>query len=157
MDCAFRALLGPGDHVVCMKPAYQSLYEIALNIGCTVDYWEVTTNDDGRPSFEVIISKLLHLKCTRVAPVASTQSLEMCAGQGSASTAQALHQGSVCKLSPQSYRCHVVTRGLARADRHLVGMQCISLFRRNVQVAAHTIVQLYARPVIGFLPWSCSK
>jgi aspartate/methionine/tyrosine aminotransferase len=34
------ALLSPGDHVVCTFPGYQSLYELARSIGCTVDLWE---------------------------------------------------------------------------------------------------------------------
>lgn len=36
---AMNALLGPGDHVVCTHPGYQSLYEIALALGCEVDRW----------------------------------------------------------------------------------------------------------------------
>lgn len=35
-----NALLRPGDHVVCTFPGYQSLYEIARHIGCTVDTWQ---------------------------------------------------------------------------------------------------------------------
>ncbi|MBI9082326.1 MAG: aminotransferase class I/II-fold pyridoxal phosphate-dependent enzyme [Desulfobacterales bacterium] len=35
-----NALLRPGDHVVCAFPGYQSLYEIARSIGCTVDTWQ---------------------------------------------------------------------------------------------------------------------
>ncbi|GBF97388.1 aspartate aminotransferase [Raphidocelis subcapitata] len=35
-----RALLRPGDRVVCCYPAYQSLYELAASTGCTVDHWE---------------------------------------------------------------------------------------------------------------------
>ena len=36
---AMLALLSPGDHVVCAFPGYQSLYELARSIGCTVDRW----------------------------------------------------------------------------------------------------------------------
>jgi aspartate/methionine/tyrosine aminotransferase len=35
-----NALLEPGDHVVCTFPGYQSLYELALSIGCEVTFWE---------------------------------------------------------------------------------------------------------------------
>jgi aspartate/methionine/tyrosine aminotransferase len=31
--------LNPGDHVICMSPAYQSLYQVALDIGCEVSFW----------------------------------------------------------------------------------------------------------------------
>ncbi len=32
--------LKKGDEVVCMKPSYQSLYQIAINIGCKINWWE---------------------------------------------------------------------------------------------------------------------
>ena len=35
-----HALLEPGDHVICAFPGYQSLYEVARSIGCTVSTWE---------------------------------------------------------------------------------------------------------------------
>jgi len=34
-----HALLEPGDHVICTYPGYQSLYEVARSIGCTVTKW----------------------------------------------------------------------------------------------------------------------
>lgn len=34
---AMHSLLRPGDHVLCVAPAYQSLYEIARAIGCEVE------------------------------------------------------------------------------------------------------------------------
>jgi aspartate/methionine/tyrosine aminotransferase len=36
---AIHALVQPGDHVITTFPGYQSLYEIARDIGCTVDHW----------------------------------------------------------------------------------------------------------------------
>jgi aspartate/methionine/tyrosine aminotransferase len=47
-----HALLSPGDHVVCTFPGYQSLYELARSIGCTVDLWEPVEEDPpaGSPS-----------------------------------------------------------------------------------------------------------
>lgn len=37
---AMKSLLEAGDHVVCTFPGYQSLYELAADIGCAVDRWE---------------------------------------------------------------------------------------------------------------------
>ncbi len=37
---AMRALLRPNDHVIVTFPGYQSLYEIAVSIGCKVTRWE---------------------------------------------------------------------------------------------------------------------
>ncbi len=34
-----QTLLKPGDHIVCAFPGYQSLYEIARSLGCTVTKW----------------------------------------------------------------------------------------------------------------------
>ena len=36
---AMRTLLQPGDQVVTMRPAYQSLYQVAESIGCQVSAW----------------------------------------------------------------------------------------------------------------------
>ncbi len=40
-----NVVLEPGDHVICMSPAYQSLYQVALDIGATVSFW--TPENDG--------------------------------------------------------------------------------------------------------------
>ena len=37
---SMHALLEAGDHVVVTHPGYQSLYEIAISIGCDVSWWE---------------------------------------------------------------------------------------------------------------------
>ena len=42
-----NTLLEPGDHVVCMFPAYQSLYEVARSAGCKVDLWHLRQTDTG--------------------------------------------------------------------------------------------------------------
>jgi len=34
-----HALCEPGDHAIVVAPAYQSLHEIAVSIGCEVDFW----------------------------------------------------------------------------------------------------------------------
>jgi aspartate/methionine/tyrosine aminotransferase len=36
---AMNSLLTSGDHVIVTSPAYQSLYQIAQSIGCSVSYW----------------------------------------------------------------------------------------------------------------------
>ncbi len=38
---AMRTMLKPGDEVIAIYPAYQSLYEIARSTGCQVKYWQV--------------------------------------------------------------------------------------------------------------------
>ena len=40
-------LLEPGDHVVCMVPAYQSLHEVARSMGCRVDFWHLRQTEQG--------------------------------------------------------------------------------------------------------------
>ena len=49
---AMRALLSPGDHVVVTSPCYQSLFEVALHIGCEVSHWEPRGFGDGGPWFD---------------------------------------------------------------------------------------------------------
>lgn len=44
---ALHSLLRPGDHVLCVAPAYQSLYEVARAIGCEVDLIVVQPRGDG--------------------------------------------------------------------------------------------------------------
>ncbi len=43
-----HALLEPGDHVVCIFPGYQSLYEVARSIGCQVSLWQPDEEDGWR-------------------------------------------------------------------------------------------------------------
>ncbi len=43
---AVNALLEEGDNVIAVDPAYQSLYEIARSIGCSVTRWPVTLKND---------------------------------------------------------------------------------------------------------------
>lgn len=43
---AMHSLLEPGDHVIHMAPAYQSLYAVAESIGCAVTRWPVTVETD---------------------------------------------------------------------------------------------------------------
>eukprot|EP00798_Chlamydomonas_sp_ICE-L_P016671 gene16671-22927_t len=48
-----RALLKPGDVIVCMYPGYQSLYEIGRSIGCQVVFWEPELQHGGKIIFSV--------------------------------------------------------------------------------------------------------
>lgn len=44
---AMHTLLQPGDEVVCIAPAYQSLYEIARSLGCSLRFWQVEPGPNG--------------------------------------------------------------------------------------------------------------
>lgn len=44
---AMHTLLEPGDHVVALAPAYQSLSELARSLGCAVTAWPLTPHGDG--------------------------------------------------------------------------------------------------------------
>jgi aspartate/methionine/tyrosine aminotransferase len=44
---AMQTLLQPGDEVITISPAYQSLHEIARSLGCKVTPWEVKAGPDG--------------------------------------------------------------------------------------------------------------
>lgn len=53
INLAFTALLRPGDHVVCVLPGYQSLYELARHKGCQVSFWEPEEQPNGSLAFSV--------------------------------------------------------------------------------------------------------
>jgi len=44
---AMQNLLKAGDHVITLSPAYQSLYEIAISIGCDVTFWKLVPGEKG--------------------------------------------------------------------------------------------------------------
>jgi aspartate/methionine/tyrosine aminotransferase len=44
---AMNTLLAPGDHVIAIAPAYQSLYEIARSRGCEVTPWRIQPSKTG--------------------------------------------------------------------------------------------------------------
>jgi aspartate/methionine/tyrosine aminotransferase len=54
---AMHTLLHPGDEVIVLSPAYQSLYEIARAIGCRVTPWTVELGADG---WRLDLSRLEH-------------------------------------------------------------------------------------------------
>ncbi len=37
--------LDKGDHVICMSPMYQSLYQVAESVGCDISYWKPDTSN----------------------------------------------------------------------------------------------------------------
>lgn len=41
-----NVLLNAGDHVVCMSPMYQSLYQVAKDLGCSVSFWKPTIDNN---------------------------------------------------------------------------------------------------------------
>lgn len=41
-----ESLLAPGDHLIYLAPAYQSLYEIARSLGCEVTPWQLRDSGD---------------------------------------------------------------------------------------------------------------
>jgi aspartate/methionine/tyrosine aminotransferase len=45
---AMNCLLQPGDHVVCMFPGYQSLYQVAESLGCMVSRWQPSEGEGWR-------------------------------------------------------------------------------------------------------------
>ena len=44
---AMHTLLEPGDEVICVVPAYQSLHEVARSIGCQVIPWKLKPGSNG--------------------------------------------------------------------------------------------------------------
>ncbi len=44
---AMQTLLNPGQHVIAIAPAYQSLHEIARSIGCSLSTWDLEPSPDG--------------------------------------------------------------------------------------------------------------
>ncbi len=68
---AMQAVLDPGDHVVCTRPGYQSLYAIAEALGCEVTAWEPHEDEAWRfdpadlraalrPSTKLIVANFPH-------------------------------------------------------------------------------------------------
>ena len=46
------ALVGPGDHVVCVHPTYQQLYDVPVTLGVEVSLWKLRRNKKYIPSLE---------------------------------------------------------------------------------------------------------
>jgi aspartate/methionine/tyrosine aminotransferase len=51
---AMNCLLEAGDHVVCTFPGYQSLYQLALALGCEVTRWQPDEDRDWRFDVEAL-------------------------------------------------------------------------------------------------------
>lgn len=54
---AMQTLLRPGDHVVTIFPAYQSLYEVARSMGCAVTPWALELGAEG---WQIDLDRLEH-------------------------------------------------------------------------------------------------
>ncbi|KAH9863539.1 hypothetical protein IAQ61_009817 [Plenodomus lingam] len=49
---AAYALVGPGDHVICHYPTYQSLYDVPKQLGAEVDLWQASPDNKWIPSID---------------------------------------------------------------------------------------------------------
>jgi len=60
---AMERLLSPGDHVVSILPAYQSLFENALAKNCEVDFWKpnIISDSEGRLEWNFNLEELHNL------------------------------------------------------------------------------------------------
>ncbi|KAH6885967.1 pyridoxal phosphate-dependent transferase [Thelonectria olida] len=45
-------LLGPGDHVVCVYPTYQQLYDVPRSLGAEVSLWKLRVEDEFVPNVD---------------------------------------------------------------------------------------------------------
>lgn len=54
------ALVGPGDHVICHYPTYQSLYEVPKQLGAEVDLWKAAPENEWVPTIEDLKALLKH-------------------------------------------------------------------------------------------------
>lgn len=50
----FYALIGPGDHVICMYPTYQQLYAVPESFGAEVELWKLKEDDGFAPDVEAL-------------------------------------------------------------------------------------------------------
>jgi aspartate/methionine/tyrosine aminotransferase len=50
-----QAVLQPGDHIIVHWPCYQSLFEIAVSLGCQVSPWETREEDNWRLDLDELI------------------------------------------------------------------------------------------------------
>ena len=79
-----NVLLSKGDEVVCMAPMYQSLYQIAKDIGCTLKLWEPRESDGvwtySMAEFEDLVSKNTQLVIVNFPhnPTGFSPNLEQC-------------------------------------------------------------------------------
>jgi aspartate/methionine/tyrosine aminotransferase len=53
-----HALLCPGDHIICVAPAYQSLYEVARSIGCEISAWSPDETSGWRFDLDALRTQL---------------------------------------------------------------------------------------------------
>lgn len=53
---ALYTLLGPSDHVVCVYPTYQQLYEVPRSLGAEVSLWKLQAEDGFVPNVDALKS-----------------------------------------------------------------------------------------------------
>lgn len=62
-------LIGPGDHVICVYPTYQQLYEVPKALGAEVSLWKLTEENQYILDFQSLEgltkpnTKLIIIKC----------------------------------------------------------------------------------------------
>ncbi len=61
-----NTLLEKTDHVICMAPAYQSLYEVVNGIGCEVSFWNPVENELNRWHYDTDQLERLVQKTTKL-------------------------------------------------------------------------------------------
>jgi len=126
-----KALLQPGDKVVAIFPAYQSLHELAESTGCSVRYWEPQLpTGSGQLEFrvqDVLVSAVLEV-LARFATTWGIMPLTACLAMAnillpgtSATGACCLRQTSSCRLAMPAY-AHA-----SGAPRNTPGQPCAPL------------------------------
>lgn len=53
---ALYSLVGPNDHVVCVYPTYQQLYEVPRSIGAEVSLWKLKEEESFVPNVDGLIN-----------------------------------------------------------------------------------------------------
>lgn len=54
----FQSLLAPGDHIICLYPAYEGLVDVPRGLGAEISYWRMDPGNDWRASMEDLKSLL---------------------------------------------------------------------------------------------------
>jgi aspartate/methionine/tyrosine aminotransferase len=65
----FYSLVGPGDHVVCVYPTYQQLYDVPKSMGAEVSLWRLREDRGWLPDLEELEELVKPNTKVRLAPV----------------------------------------------------------------------------------------
>jgi aspartate/methionine/tyrosine aminotransferase len=52
------SLLGPGDHVICVYPTYQQLYDVPRSIGAEVTLWKLKEEENFVPNTDDLVDMI---------------------------------------------------------------------------------------------------